>query len=506
MKSAIVIGTRGSDLALWQAHYTQKQLTNLGYKVLIKVIKTKGDVIQDLSFDKTEGKGFFTKELEEALLSREIDIAVHSHKDLPTTMHEMLSIAAVSYRANPQDVMIIHHTAVDTSELWDLKYKAKVGTSSSRRTQQLRLWREDIICHDLRGNVPTRIQKLRNAEYDAIILAAAGIERLQIAMNDMHIITLPIPYIVPAASQGVLAYQIHKNNVTLHNILSKLNHIDVQNCIAIERKILHQLEGGCQLAIGVNTDYIQNQYHTTAYLFKDGMHRRATFKGQNKNDHEEAILKQLLQPISNKTIFISRDICPDSIFNKVIRAKVLAQSLIDFRPIAFDIPHNFTAIFFTSKNCVNFYYQKIKLIAPQIKIYAAGNGTRMLIKKLFNLIQDIYLWNEVAINNEIIIFPIATHSLNTFQDKLVSTNQVINIKVYNNTPKLKMTLPKHDIAMITSPMNAQVYATLQSNKKNAIVASGDTTAATLRQLGFDNVIVAPRSSELDWADTLNTLL
>ena len=166
----ITIGSRGSDLALWQANHVKRQLEHLGHEVEIKVIITQGDAIQNLSFDKLEGKGFFTKEIETALLDKSIDLAVHSHKDLETNPPAGLIIAAVSEREDPSELLLIRNESVDKDQKWNLKSEAIIGTSSARRKSQINLYRSDLHINDLRGNVPTRIQKLRDGLYDAILL------------------------------------------------------------------------------------------------------------------------------------------------------------------------------------------------------------------------------------------------------------------------------------------------------------------------------------------------
>ncbi|MEC8603971.1 MAG: hydroxymethylbilane synthase, partial [Bacteroidota bacterium] len=178
MSAKIKIGSRGSDLALWQANFVKNQLENLGQEVEINIIKTKGDKIQHLSFDKIEGKGFFTKEIEQALLEKKVDLAVHSHKDLETNSPSGLSVVAVSEREDPSELLLINKDAVDHTQLWDLKKGAIVGTSSARRKSQMLFFREDVTIKDLRGNVPTRVKKLKNGNYDAILLAYAGVSRL----------------------------------------------------------------------------------------------------------------------------------------------------------------------------------------------------------------------------------------------------------------------------------------------------------------------------------------
>ncbi len=246
----IIIGSRGSDLALWQAYFTKDNLERLGVDCEIKIIKTKGDKIQNLSFDKIEGKGFFTKEIETALLLGEIDLAVHSHKDLETDQPEGLVISAVSYRENPTDLLLIRKESVDNTQKFNLKQDAIVGTSSARRKNQVKFFREDIELKDLRGNVPTRINKLREGQYDAILLATAGINRLKLDVSDLETVEMDPKEYIPAPAQGVLAYQTRKNDAQTNEIVKQLNNPEVADCISVERTILNKLDGGCQLPLG----------------------------------------------------------------------------------------------------------------------------------------------------------------------------------------------------------------------------------------------------------------
>jgi hydroxymethylbilane synthase len=247
----IILGSRGSELALWQANFTKTQLEKLGYSVEIIIIKTKGDQIQHLSFDKIEGKGFFTKELEEALLDGTIDLAVHSHKDLPTTFPEGLTIAAVSYREDCSESILISPEALNLNEHLGLKKGAIVGTSSARRKSQLLNIRPDLIIKDLRGNVPTRINKLRDKMYDAIVLASAGLNRLNIDLEDIHRNIVPPTTFIPAPAQGVLAFQIRESDEEMREIILQINDALVAKSIAIERKVLNRMDGGCLLPLGV---------------------------------------------------------------------------------------------------------------------------------------------------------------------------------------------------------------------------------------------------------------
>jgi hydroxymethylbilane synthase len=266
----IRIGSRGSDLALWQANHVRKQLEELGCSVDITIIKTQGDLIQHLSFDKLEGKGFFTKEIEQALLDESIDLAVHSHKDLETNSPQGLQIACVSEREDPADLLLIAKNAVDENSKWQLKQNAVVGTSSARRKSQVVRFRKDVEIKDLRGNVPTRIQKLRDGDYDAILLAKAGVDRLQIDLSEFHVFAMDPTEFVPAPAQGVLALQIREKDTELFAVLQNIHHPDVQNRIAVERKVLNLMKGGCQLPLGVYCDENETVYVSHATNWEDG--------------------------------------------------------------------------------------------------------------------------------------------------------------------------------------------------------------------------------------------
>ena len=183
----LIIGTRGSRLALWQADHIEARLREAGQPTERRIIRTQGDRIQDLSFDKMEGKGFFTKEIEAELLAGTIDLAVHSCKDLETRDPEGLHIAAIAGRAAVEELLLIRREAVDARQPFMLRSGATVGTSSARRKAQLRMHRPDVAIADLRGNVPTRVEKLRAGNYDAILLAKAGIDRLGLDLSDLHV-------------------------------------------------------------------------------------------------------------------------------------------------------------------------------------------------------------------------------------------------------------------------------------------------------------------------------
>ncbi len=248
--SKIVIGSRGSDLALWQAHFIEDELNKAGHSVEIKIIKTRGDAIQHLSFDKMEGKGFFTKELETALLEGDIDMAVHSYKDLETTQPEGLCIGATSYRASPVDTLLIRKSATDTNQKWNLALNGKVGTSSARRKMQVMLHRPDVVIDDIRGNVPTRVQKLRDGHFDAIVMAKAGLDRLELNLDDLTVYDFDPNEFIPAPAQGALALQIRTTDNELKTKLAGIHNAEIAEIVEAERKVLNLFQGGCQLPLG----------------------------------------------------------------------------------------------------------------------------------------------------------------------------------------------------------------------------------------------------------------
>lgn len=257
----IRIGTRGSKLALWQAEFTKDNLEKLGHKVELKIIKTQGDIIQHLSFDKMEGKGFFTKEIEDHLLRGDIDLAVHSMKDLTTTSPEGLVTTAVSYRENPSDALLIRTDRIDDNLDFGLPKGAKVGTSSMRRKSQLKDYRPDIETVDIRGNVQTRIKKIFDLDLDAIMLANAGLVRIAPELEGITVKILHPREFVPAPAQGVLAYQVHENNRPLRKILQSLHHKEVADRTNIERGVLKAMEGGCLIPLGVYCEVDEEGYY-----------------------------------------------------------------------------------------------------------------------------------------------------------------------------------------------------------------------------------------------------
>lgn len=236
----LVIASRGSQLALWQAHWVQQRLASLGVETRIEIIKTTGDKITDVPLAKVGGKGLFTKEIEDALLEGRADLAVHSLKDLPTELPAGLVLAAVPEREDPRDAMV-------GARLAELPAGAKVGTSSLRRAAQLRRLRPDLMIESVRGNLDTRVRKQEEGQYQAIVLAAAGLKRL--GWGDRIAEILPAEIMCSAVGQGALAIETRAEGPGFE-ACRRLDHAPTRAEVTAERAVLASLGGGCQVPIG----------------------------------------------------------------------------------------------------------------------------------------------------------------------------------------------------------------------------------------------------------------
>ncbi|QGT99051.1 Porphobilinogen deaminase [Candidatus Syntrophocurvum alkaliphilum] len=249
------VGTRGSKLALWQAQYVAEKLNEAipELKVEVKVISTKGDKILDVALSKIGDKGLFTKEIENELLNNEIDIAVHSMKDLPTTLSPGLCIGAVLEREKPNDVLISHKGYT----FKELPLNAILGTSSLRRIAQIKAKRPDVICREIRGNVDTRIRKMKEQNLDGIVLAYAGVKRL--GLEDIISDFLAEDIIMPAVGQGAVAIEIRENDEATKNVIECISDTKTVVETQAERALLKELEGGCQIPIAAYAKVINEK-------------------------------------------------------------------------------------------------------------------------------------------------------------------------------------------------------------------------------------------------------
>ncbi|MBA2847895.1 hydroxymethylbilane synthase [Thermosulfuriphilus ammonigenes] len=258
----VIIGTRGSKLALTQTEWVREALKTRypGLSVELEIIKTKGDKILDVPLAKVGGKGLFVKEIEEALLCRRVDLAVHSLKDVPTELPEGLEIAIVPRREDPRDVLISR----SGQGLKDLPPGGRLGTSSLRRQAQIRALRPDLVIEPLRGNVDTRLRKLDEGRYEAIVLAAAGLRRL----GQIHRATefISPETIIPAIGQGALGIEVRADDKAIKELLSFLHHPETAVCTQAERAFLARLEGGCQVPLAAHATLKDGEIHLAALV------------------------------------------------------------------------------------------------------------------------------------------------------------------------------------------------------------------------------------------------
>lgn len=497
----IIIGSRGSDLALWQAKFVQSELKKIALESEIKIIKTQGDKIQHLSFDKLEGKGFFTKEIEEALLTKEIDLAIHSHKDLPTESPEGLVIAAVSEREDPSELLLIQKDAVDVKQKFFLKKNAVLGSSSSRRKAQILAFRSDVEIKELRGNVPTRIQKLRDKNYDAILVAAAGVERLQLDVTEFEVVKLNPTEFVPAPAQGVLAMQIREEDDELFALLQNLNASKVQDRIAVERKVLNLFDGGCQLPLGVycetDTNADDEPYYKVWTSLSSAWNRSpiGLYKESKTTDGLALKIVEKIKGILPGRVFISRDARSNDYFETVLKDNgftVYSKALIDIRFIPLKQVPKTDWIFFSSKNAVkNFFMQKPVLDA--VKIGCVGKSTADELRKFGKRADFIGYSTDTkltgkqfasTVGNKTVLFPQAKESMRSIQQAFPNPKQTIDLAVYETLKKNEELVPDFDIAVFTSPSNVEAF--FEKNKikpEHKIIAMGESTAAALRRHG-----------------------
>lgn len=499
----LIIGTRGSDLALWQANYTKDKLAEIGIEAELKIIKTQGDKILNLRLDKLEGKGFFTKELEEELLNGTIDMAVHSHKDLPTTNPPGLIIAAVSEREDPSELLLILKDCVDVSQKLSLKNGAMVGTSSNRRKAQLLALRADLNIEDLRGNVPTRIQKLRDEDYDAILLAKAGVNRLNIDLSEFHVEVVDTTELVPAPAQGALAFQIRENDLDLFTALQALNHQDTAEEIAVERTVLNLFEGGCHMPLGCYCKKENGLFEVwtskaeTDEHFPDRLFLRAS---DTEGLAEEIVAKFSAERKMPAKVFISREIGEHSYLRKALakhNIEIDGRSLIRTFPIVNILDpfylKNIDWIFFSSRNGVEYFFKLNPLLAKKVKFGVVGRGSKDTLRKFGHLadfvgesgdITEIAEEFSALVKGQTVMFPRAQDSLLSIQKSLNADTKVVDLPIYETVVADHIDGTSAEVLIFTSPSNVDAYFTenlLEPGQK--VIAIGNSTGKKLGEIG-----------------------
>lgn len=517
MSKHIIIGSRGSDLALWQAHYTRDKLQAAGYAVEIKIIKTQGDRIQHLSFDKMEGKGFFTKELEEELLAGSIDLAVHSYKDLPSIQPPGLRIAGISDRAHPADVLLVRNDVVDDKETYRLTKGAIVGTSSARRKAQLLMLRPDCQVKDIRGNVPTRIQKLRDGQFDAILMAKAGMDRIAVDLSGLHVHVFDTTQFVPAPAQGVLAFQIREEDTRMEAALQQITSHEAAAVNFIERESLRILEGGCQVPLGIFAKEEEGAFHVWCSFAEswDSLPHRLHLSDSDPQSLPQKILQNIREK-SQKKVFISREQTAESLFSRLMTKRgceVVGISMINIKPVEVPVCHPADIYCFSSRNAVReLYAQHTQL--PTEKIWALGEGTAAVMREVGWVPDFVGDGNAVSIGEALllaqpghVVFPTATDSRSSVQEHIGNNLSWEDLIVYENAAKEDVSLPAVDIAVLTSPKNADTFFKLYDRSPlPMLVAIGQPTLEMIRQHTSQLVHVAYAPGELSLVDEVSALL
>ncbi|MDB5019175.1 MAG: Porphobilinogen deaminase [Pedobacter sp.] len=499
----LIIGTRGSDLALWQANFIKDTLAGIGIDAELKIIKTQGDKILNLRLDKLEGKGFFTKELEDELLSGKIDLAVHSHKDLPTVHPAGLTIAAVPEREDPSELLLILKDCVDVTQKLSLKTGAMVGTSSNRRKAQMLAIRTDLNIEDLRGNVPTRIQKLRDEKYDAILLAKAGVNRLGIDLSEFHVEVLDTTEVIPAPAQGALAIQIRDNDPELFQLLQKINHTDTQVEIALERKVLNMFEGGCHMPLGCYCKKENDKYEiwtskaADAEDFPDRVFLRV--------DSLEGVAEKIVAKFNADRkmpakVFISREIGEHNYFRRALdkhKIEIEDRSLIRTFPIVNILDpfylRNIDWIFFSSRNGVEFFFKLKPALSKKVKFGVVGRGSEDALRKYGHLahfvgesgdIKEVAEDFALRVKGETVLFPRAQDSLLTIQKSLFPETKIIDLPIYETGMVDNIDKTYADILIFTSPSNVEAYfAENLLDPGQKVIAIGTSTGKKFDEMG-----------------------
>lgn len=502
----LIIGTRGSELALWQANFVKDRLSEIGVEAELKIIKTQGDIIQHLRLDKLEGKGFFTKELEEELLNSKIDLAVHSHKDLPTVNPPGLIIAAVSERENPAEVIIIHKDCVDISKRLSIKHAATVGTSSNRRKAQLLSLRPDLEFEDLRGNLQTRIQKLRDEKYDAIVLAKAGISRINMELSDFHIEEVAPVDIIPAPAQGVLAIQIRETDQELFEVLQKINVESVAKTIGVERKVLNMFDAGCHAPLGCYCRERDGKYEAWTSIAEDNEDFPDRLYIQS--DTTEGMAERIFQKYRKdrklpSSLFISRDLDESSYLAQWLgkhKISIDARSLIKIYPTINTLDSFILKradwIFFNSKNAIEHFFKLEPYILKKTKIAVLGRGSESTLRK-FGRVADFsgddlgISTDEIAkefarlVDGQTVLIPRAKDSLQSIQKALTENTKVIDMPIYETVLEEEVDKTNAQVVIFTSPSNVQAY--FQENlidPDQKIICIGYSTAKIIEEMGL----------------------
>lgn len=491
----LIIGSRGSQLALWQARWVAARLEELGVETVLEIIKTTGDKITDVPLAKVGSKGLFTKEIEEALLDGRIDLAVHSLKDLPTVLPEGLTVAAIPERETPYDALI-------GSTLADLPRGARVGTSSLRRSAQLKRLRPDLVLEPVRGNLDTRLRKLDDGQYDAILLAAAGLRRLGWGERITELLAADI--MCPAVGQGALAIETRDDHGPAFEMCSKLDHAPTRAAVTAERAVLASLGGGCQVPIGAHASAEGETISLRAVvihpdgepLYADtcsGAAGEAAALGAAAAARlldlgARSILASVYGgdlPLAGRRVLVTRARTQAGTLSAKLRslgADVIELPVIDFAAVEFEAPEwgSYDWAIFTSANAVEFFFRRVPA-APGPRLCAIGPATAAALESLGlkpAVMPDEYVAESVvaalsgdSLRGKKILLPRAAVARDVIPDQLTALGAHVDVlPVYQNVVPPDLAARAREVLTALRP--DWVTLTSGSTVKNLLAAAG----------------------------------
>jgi hydroxymethylbilane synthase len=499
----LIIGSRGSQLALWQARWVAARLLELGVETEIQIIRTTGDKITDVPLAKVGSKGLFTKEIEEALLENRIDLAVHSLKDLPTVLPEGLTVAAIPERETPYDALV-------GATLATLKQGARVGTSSLRRAAQLKKLRPDLQIESVRGNLDTRLRKLDEGQFDAIMLAGAGLRRLGWADRIGEL--LPAEVMCPAVGQGALAIETRADNGPALETCARLDHAATRAAVLAERAVLASLGGGCQVPIGAHAVVTGGQIHLRSVVIDPGGATLITDLCDGPVSDAEplgtaaaerllaggarAILAQVYnqnQSLAGQRVVVTRARSQAGTLSAKLRglgADVIELPVIEFVPLDFQAPdwHSYQWAVFTSVNGVEFFFARAAA-EPGPKLCAIGAATAEALRARGlepDVIPDEYVAEALVaalsaqpLQDARILLPRAFTGRDVIPDELRARGAHVDVlPVYQNV--VPADLPAQVQAVFSAVKPDWITLTSSSTVKHLLAAAGPEALAGVR--------------------------
>ena len=565
MKQTVRIGTRGSKLALYQAYRVKEELEihfpNLVFEIAI--IKTKGDKILDVPLSKIGDKGLFTKDLEIAMFNNEIDMAVHSLKDLPTSFPEGAKLGAVLKRGDVRDALISNNNR----KISDLTSADVIATSSLRRKAQLLRINKDFKIVEIRGNVNTRIRKMQEGYCDVMVMAAAGLQRLEMGEFISELIDPEV--MIPACSQGAIAIEIRENDSFIEEILSKINDNETLITTNAERAFLKTLEGGCQIPVGSYTTIKNQEFHITGFISSiDGNQflkesasapveqaveisvemAKKLYTNGGKEILEKIRTFNLLEaqgnlPLQGKVIISTRAVESGDTLPDILKAKganVFSLPMIEILPALLPSDdkalleklENFDWIFFTSKNGVANFFKHLSdlkgstTLPSTVKLAVIGGKTALELEYYgyspdfishdntsVDLLENFYqAFNPQQLR---ILLSLGNLADDTLSNRLSKENDIKRINVYQTVkPKqadasiLEMILQdQYDLIVFTSPSTFQNFCSfyqagnIQSLKTASI---GTTTTKAINETGLEPLITAKKSNVEGLSEAIET--